>query len=60
MSLVIPSWVKIALLIVGIIVFVSMIVFVYLLIAGADESRRKDKESDENRGKQGGGHGEDS
>ncbi len=40
MSFVIPSWVKIALLIAGIIVFIAMAVFLYLIIAGADQSRR--------------------
>ena len=44
MSLMIPSGVKIALLIVAIFVFIAMAVFLYLLIAGADQSRRNKQE----------------
>ena len=40
MSFVIPSWVKIALLVVGIITCIAFLVFLYLIIAGSDESRR--------------------
>lgn len=33
---------KTLLIIVGIVLFIAIVIFLYLLIAGADESRRKD------------------
>jgi len=40
MNFVIPLWVKIALLVIGIIVFLAIAIVLYLLVAGADQSRR--------------------
>ena len=37
---------KTALIIVGVVLLIAMIVFLYLLIAGVDESRRKDRYKD--------------
>ena len=34
-------WMKTALIVVGVIVLIAVVIFRYLLIAGADESRRK-------------------
>ena len=33
-------WMKTALIVIGIMVLIAIVVFLYLLIAGADESRR--------------------
>ena len=54
-----PTTLLVRLLIVGIVLFLAMVVFVYLLVAGADESRRKDRENDENYGERGSGQGGD-
>ena len=36
-------WMKTALIVVGVIVLIAVVIFLYLLIAGADESRRHDR-----------------
>ena len=46
-------WMKTALIVIGVIVLIAMVVFLYLLIAGADESRRHERHvrrKDEKRG----------
>lgn len=40
MTFTFQPWMKTALIVIGIIVLLAVIVFLYLLIAGADESRR--------------------
>lgn len=35
-------WMKTTLIVVGIVFLIAIVVFLYLLIAGADESRRRD------------------
>ena len=39
--------IKVPLIVVGIIILISVIVFLYLLVAGADESRRRDMNKSE-------------
>ena len=39
-------WMKTALIVIGVVVLIAIVVFLYLLIAGADESRRKDRNKD--------------
>lgn len=46
MTITFQPWMKTALIIVGVVLLIAMIVFLYLLIAGADESRRKDRYKD--------------
>ena len=46
MTFVFPPWMKTALIIGGIIVLIAMLVFLYLLIAGSDESRRSKGKDD--------------
>ena len=41
MTITFEPWMKIALIVVGVILFVLFCVFLYLVIAGADESRKK-------------------
>lgn len=40
-------WMKTALIIIGVVFLIAIIVFLYLLIAGADESRRSSRRDKE-------------
>ena len=43
MTFTFQPWMKNAFIIVGVVLLIAIIIFLYLLIAGADESRRKDR-----------------
>ena len=41
MTFTFEPWMKTELIVIGIVVLIALVIFLYLLIAGADESRRK-------------------
>lgn len=41
MTFTFEPWMKITLIVIGVVLLIAMAVFLYLLIVGADESRRK-------------------